>query len=81
MKKIQILFPEPLMNRLRKTARLQDRPISDIIRRATEEWLDRSASDFDAAKSRNPLQFHGGRIKLPEGELRETAYQNRVNSE
>ena len=41
MQKIQILFPDPLMERMRRTAERIDLPVSEIVRRATERWLDR----------------------------------------
>ena len=41
MKKLQVLFPEGTMRRLRETAEREDRPMSEIVRRATEDWLDR----------------------------------------
>ncbi len=47
MKKIQVLFPEPVMNRLRRQARAEDRPLSELIRRATEQWLDRLPDPLD----------------------------------
>lgn len=36
MQKIQILFPDPLMARVRSLAALEDRPVSEIVRRAVE---------------------------------------------
>ncbi len=49
---MQVLFPEPTMRRLRERAKAEDRPMSDIVRRATEDWLamkaDRSAPLPDA---------------------------------
>ena len=44
MKKIQVLFPEPQMERLKRIAKLEDRPISEIIRRATEDYLAKAPS-------------------------------------
>ncbi len=41
MQKIQILFPEPLIKRMRQIAGRQGLPMSEIVRRATEVWLDR----------------------------------------
>jgi hypothetical protein len=41
MQKIQVLLPEPTMRRLREVARIEDRPMSELIRRATERWLER----------------------------------------
>ncbi|MCX6978726.1 MAG: hypothetical protein NTX04_12520 [Verrucomicrobia bacterium] len=40
MQKMQILFPDPLMERMRKLAERIDLPVSEIVRRATERWLD-----------------------------------------
>ena len=45
MKKIQVLLPEPVMHRLRRRARWEDRPMSELIRRATERWLDSLADN------------------------------------
>jgi len=41
MQKIQILFPDPLMKRMRRVADQTDLPVSEIVRRATEQWLER----------------------------------------
>jgi hypothetical protein len=41
MQKMQILFPDPLMERMRRVAKRIDLPVSEIVRRATEGWLDR----------------------------------------
>ncbi|MDX2227141.1 MAG: ribbon-helix-helix domain-containing protein [Verrucomicrobiae bacterium] len=41
MKKIQLLFPDPMMDRLRDLAKREDVPLSEIIRKATAQWLDR----------------------------------------
>ena len=40
MRKLQILLPEPVMRRLRRRAQWEDRPMSELVRRATERWLD-----------------------------------------
>jgi phage gpG-like protein len=73
MQKIQILFPEPIMTRLRRLARLQDRPVSEIIRRAVEESLARTPEP-GKTKRRIP-SFRGGKILCSAEELRETLYQ------
>ena len=41
MQKIQILFPDPMMKRIRKLAAQEDVSISDLVRRATDCWLER----------------------------------------
>ena len=40
MEKLQVLFPRDSMRRLRAAARAADRPMSEIVRRVTEERLD-----------------------------------------
>lgn len=41
MQKMQILFPAPLMKQMRELAAREDISISDIVRKATENWLER----------------------------------------
>ncbi|MBI2892469.1 MAG: hypothetical protein HYY06_02890 [Deltaproteobacteria bacterium] len=79
MQKIQILFPEPLMHRLRRVAREEDQAVSEVVRRATEAWLERKRY-LDAGRGgpvRQPPSFRGGRVKLPAARLREAAYSDR----
>jgi hypothetical protein len=73
MQKIQVLFPDPIMTRLRRMARLQDRPVSEVIRRAVEESLARSPEP-KATPQRIPY-FHGGQILCSAEELREALYE------
>jgi hypothetical protein len=78
MRKIQVLFPEPQLERLRKVARLEDRPVSEIIRRATEEYL----ATVPMARQRHteiviPV-FHGGKTLMRAEHFRETAHADRT---
>ena len=73
MQKIQILFPDPVIARLRRLARLQDRPVSEIIRRAVEESLARSPEP--KSTQRRIPSFRGGNILCSAEDLRETLYQ------
>ena len=41
MDKIQVLFPDPMMERMRDVAKQEDVPLSEIIRKGTALWLDR----------------------------------------
>jgi hypothetical protein len=60
MQKIQILFPNPLMGKVRAVAYAEDRPVSEVIRRAAEKFLDiKSLKTF--SKSWLPA-FHCGNI-------------------
>jgi hypothetical protein len=78
MQKIQILFPAPLMRRLRDAAAVEDRPISEVVRRATESWLDRRAAACDARGTLTVPTFHGGKVKTPAAALRALAWEERV---
>jgi hypothetical protein len=39
LEKLQVLFPVGSMRRLRELAKREDRPMSEIVRSATEDWL------------------------------------------
>jgi len=39
MEKLQVLFPVDSMRRLREMAKREDRAMSEIVRSATEDWL------------------------------------------
>jgi len=78
MQKIQILFPDPQMRRLRELARSEDRPVSEVVRRATEAWLDRCAPPGARTELRALPIFHGGETLIPARAMREVAWQDRV---
>ena len=80
MQKIQILFPEPDMRRLRELARREDRPVSEIVRRATEAWLERSALTCVPMETRAIPVFHGGATLVLASAMRDAAWQDRVLS-
>ena len=73
MQKIQILFPDPLMKRIRVHAERADLPVSEIVRRATEHWLDRLP---DAAPRRLKVPaVNAGRCLVSAENLREVLYE------
>jgi hypothetical protein len=79
MQKIQILFPDPVMARLRELARLQDRPVSEIVRRAVDEALVKSP-EAPRYPKRIP-SFRGGKMLCPAQDLREALYLERLNKQ
>ena len=79
MQKIQILFPDPVMARLRKLARVQDRPVSEIVRRAVDEALAKSPEAAERPK-RIP-SFRGGKMLCSAADLREALYSGRLNKQ
>ena len=75
MKKIQILYPEPQLKQLRRTARSMDRPVSDIVREATADWLRRWAPRGTEVSGPAPV-FSLGDMKVDCADLREKSYSD-----
>ena len=74
MQKMQILFPEPLLQRLRGVAEDEDRPASEVVRRAVEKFLE-MRPDKQKAVRRLPT-FHGGEILVSAGDLKANVYSD-----
>jgi hypothetical protein len=72
MQKIQILFPDPMMRKLREFAAAEDRPISEIVRRAVERALQQSA----VPKSPVPEfpTFRGGGVRMSAAKMKQAIY-------
>lgn len=81
MQKLQILFPEPDLRRLRRIAAVEDRPVSEIVRRATEAWLDRCSEERTANRSVSIPTFGGGDVLSRVDKLRELAWCDRCAEE
>ena len=75
MKKLQILYPEPQLEQLRRTARHMDRPVSEIVREATADWLRRWAPRGIEIAG-NPPEFSLGSMKVNPADLREQSYSD-----
>ncbi|RKX29175.1 MAG: hypothetical protein DRP71_16605 [Verrucomicrobia bacterium] len=76
MRKIQILFPEPQMKRLRELAKVEDRPVSEIVRRAVDRDLEQRAASLGLSPGRPPAfpTFDGGKIQTDAGRMKELIY-------
>jgi phage gpG-like protein len=74
MQKIQILFPNPLMGRVRAVAAEEDRPVSEIIRRAVERFLEMKPKK--PAQNRQPPTCRGGKILVSAENLKDTLYHD-----
>jgi hypothetical protein len=72
MQKIQILFPDPDMQRLRRLAELEDRPISELVRQAVERLLQQKATP-PAQPPKFPT-FRGGKVLVSADHLKATIY-------
>ena len=73
MQKIQILFPDPVMERLRTVARQQDRPVSEVVRRAVDRLLEQVPALPPNQPARFPT-FHGGGVLVDAGRLRDVLH-------
>ena len=74
MEKLQVLFPEPQLRRLRILAQREDRPVSELVRSAVDLWLSRHDADLPMVHDGPPI-FHGGPVLIPASALREAAYE------
>jgi hypothetical protein len=73
MQKIQILFPDPVMERLRAVARQQDRPVSELVRRAVDRLLEQAPVLPPKQPGRFPT-FHGGGVLVDADRLRDVVH-------
>jgi len=73
MQKIQILFPDPVMDRLRAVARQQDRPVSDLVRRAVDRLLEQLPVQPPPQPARFPT-FRGGGVRVAADQLRDVLH-------
>jgi len=70
MQKIQILFPKPVMERLRAAARQQDRPVSELVRRAVDRLLEQAPAHPPREPGRFPT-FRGGGVLVDAESLKD----------
>lgn len=75
MQKIQILIPDPLMRRIRELAELEDRPLSEVIRRAVERFAEQSPVGVGRGTGAPRLPtFKGGQVLGDPGEMKRLLY-------
>lgn len=74
MQKIQILFPDPMMGKLREASEQQDIPISEIVRGATAMWLDRFPQKKVAERKAVPV-INAGRCLLDAEQMKDVLYE------
>jgi hypothetical protein len=76
MQKLQVLFPEPLIARMRALAEAEDRPVSELVRRAVERLLEQSPSEGRRGRDSDRLPtFHGGRVQVSAAEMKALLYE------
>ena len=74
MQKLQILFPDPLMSKLRSVAAEEDRPVSELIRRSVEKFLEMKPEKMRPA--RELPTFRGGKILVSAENLKDVIYED-----
>jgi len=74
MQKIQILFPNPLMGKVRAVAAEEDRPVSEIIRRAVEMFLEMKPKK--PSQNRQLPTCRGGKILVSAENLKDALYHD-----
>jgi hypothetical protein len=72
MQKMQVLFPEPVFRRLRALAVEQDRPVSELVRRAVDRMLDQ-IPDTISPSPEFPV-FRGGGVLVSAEDLKAVLY-------
>jgi hypothetical protein len=79
MQKLQVLFPDPIMVALRKLASIEDRPVSEIIRRAVDREVIQKASLLNQERKQPPPSFPtfaGGQILATATEMKALLYED-----
>lgn len=77
MEKMQILFPEPQLARLRQAAKVMDRPVSELVRAAVDAWLLANAPAPNRVREAPPT-YGLGDINAGAPDLRDRAWEDRA---
>jgi len=72
MRKMQILFPEPMLRRLQEVSRVEDRPVSELVRRAVDRFLEQ-VPEAGRGDRRFPT-FHGGGVLVAADRIKQEIY-------
>jgi hypothetical protein len=67
-----------MLRRLRELAKKEDRPVSEIIRKAVDAWIEKTEPPVDRQQKKRIPAFHGGRITARVENLRDIAHQDRT---
>ena len=78
MQKLQILFPEPVLARLREMARHADRPVGELVRRAVDDFLQKTPYPQTKIPSRKLPTFKGGKMQTTSEEMKDLVYEDRL---
>ena len=73
MERLQILFPEPQLRKLRGIAKRNDRPVSELVRSAVEFWLSRNGAGAPDNVSEAAPIYQCGNILVNADKFRDMA--------
>ena len=76
MQRMQLLFPDEMMERLKEVAKQEERPVSEVVRRSIEEFFLRCPTKRRVKNSVDQLAIDLGEIRVSAGELREVIYED-----
>lgn len=72
---MQILFPEPVFRQLRALSEEEDRPVSELVRRAVDRMLQQTSVRKDHPRPKIPT-FAGGEILVGADKLKAAIYDD-----
>lgn len=70
-----MLFPEPQLRTLRRIAKTQDRPVSELVRAAVDAWLVRHEPWTETVREDPPV-YGAGDVLVDAEQLRDAAYDD-----
>lgn len=76
MQRMQLLFPDEMISRLKEVSREEERPVSEVIRRSIEEFFMRYPKGKKRKITVGQLTGHLGEIKVSAPNLREVIYED-----
>ena len=74
MQRMQLLFPDEMIARLKEVSREEERPVSEVIRRSIEEFFMRYPKGKKRKISVDQLAGHLGEIKVSAADLKDVIY-------
>jgi len=76
MQRMQLLFPDEMIARLKEVSREEERTVSEVIRRSIEEFFMRYPKGKKRKISVAQLAGHLGEIKVSAADIREALYED-----
>jgi len=76
MQRMQLLFPDEMITRLKQVSREEERPVSEVVRRSIEEFFMRYPKGKKRKITVDELAGHLGEIMVSAADLREVIYED-----